>query len=111
MEKVSKKYSNKHRKAISSEAREQQLINLAMNNAEEQLRNGTASSQIISHFLKLGTTMHQLELEKTKNENLLLEVKIKSIESTERTEKLFSDAIAAMKIYKGEDTYDNQDIQ
>lgn len=92
----------KARKAITVEGREQQLVNLAMNVAEERLRDGTASSQILTHFLKLGTVQHQLELEQTKRENLLLEAKIKNLESIERSETLAAEAIEAMKLYKGE---------
>lgn len=101
VDKTSAKQSLGHRKAITVEGREQKLINLSMNIAEERLRDGTASSQIITHFLKLGTVQHQLELEQTKKENLLLEAKIKALESSERTERLFSEAIDAMKSYKG----------
>ena len=67
----------------------------------KQLMEGTASSQIIAHFLKLGTTTAALEKEKLKNENLLLEAKTKSIKDAADMKELYADAIAAMKRYSG----------
>ena len=87
------------RRAIDPEAREKQLIALATNVAEEQLLNGTASSQVICHYLKLGSLERQLELEKIKNENALLAKKVEVLDSQKRTEELYSEAIAAMKRY------------
>lgn len=89
------------RPAISPEARENQLISLAVNLAEEQLRNGTASSQVITHFLKLGTTKAELEKEKLKRENKLLEVKAKSVESSDEVKVLYENALKAMRNYAG----------
>lgn len=87
------------RRAIDPEAREKQLIALATNVAEQQLRDGTASSQVICHYLKLGSMERQLELEKIKNENALLAKKVEVLDSQQRTEELYADAIAAMKRY------------
>lgn len=89
------------RPASTPEAREQQNISLAMNLAEKQLRDGTASAQVITHFLKLGATTAKYELEQLKLENKLLEAKTKAIESQEKSEKLYLDAITAMKKYTG----------
>ena len=91
------------RPAITPEGREQQMISLAMDLVEERLRNGTASSQETTHFLKLGSTRNQLEIEKLKKETSLLEAKQASLESSARMEKLYSDAMAAMKTYSGQD--------
>lgn len=104
--------SKKLRPALTPEARENQLISLAMDEAERQLREGTASSQVISHFLKLGTSKNLLELEKLKHENALLEAKTEALQSTKRMEELYSEAIKAMQQYSGhgeeeEDTYEN----
>ena len=88
-------------RAIDPEAREKQLIALSMNEAEKQLREGRASSQVICHFLKLATVEKQLEMEKLKKENKLLDAKTNAIESQVRTEQLFQDAIDAMKSYSG----------
>lgn len=89
------------RKALSPEARENQLITLAVDLAEQQLRDGTASSQVITHFLKQSTAKTQLELEKLRNENLLLEAKTKQIESGEEMKQLYDNAIKAMRNYAG----------
>ena len=89
------------RPALSPEARENQMISLAVDLAERQLIEGTASSQVITHFLKLATTKAQLEKEKLVQENKMLEAKTKAIQSAENVEKLYSDAISAMKRYSG----------
>lgn len=90
------------RPALTPEGRENQMIALAINCAEKQLLEGTASSQVITHYLKLGSTKNQLEMERLRNENELLKAKTKALESAEHLEELFSEAIAAMKEYRGE---------
>lgn len=98
-----KKVENKRmRPALTPEARENQLISLAVDLAEQQLRDGTASSQVISHYLKLGSTKTALEKEKLEKENNLLKAKTESIESAKRVEELYADAINAMKRYNGQ---------
>ena len=89
------------RHALTPEARENQMIALAENLAEEQLRNGTASSQVICEYLKRGSTKHSLELAKLKEENALLRAKTESLESAQRIEELYSKAIDAMRDYAG----------
>ena len=89
--------------AATPEERENQLISLAFDRAEQQLRDGTASSQVITHFLNLGTVKAEYEVEKLKKENALLEAKTSAIESAENVEKLYADAITAMKKYRGTD--------
>lgn len=98
MAKIAKK---KVRPAMTPEDRENQLIDLAMEAAEEQIRNGTASSQVITHFLKLGSERERLEREKLAQENELLRAKTASIESGERTRELYEEAIKAMRSYAG----------
>lgn len=93
--------SRKGRPAMSPEARENQLIALAVDLAEQQLRNGTASSQVITHYLKLGSTKERLEMEKIKNENLLLQVKADSIKKAESMDAVYKEALAAMREYSG----------
>lgn len=97
------------RPADTPEAREAQLIALATNLAEEQLRNGTASSQVITHYLKLGTVHAQLENEKMKRENRLLEAKSDAIESAARVEQLYEQAIKAFGIYHGDISPDGEE--
>lgn len=87
--------------AISAEERELQLISLAVDLAEKQLADGSASAQVLTHFLKLGTSRAQLELEKLKHENELLEAKTEAIQSSKRIEKLYEDAMRSMREYQG----------
>ena len=89
------------RPALTPQARENQMISLAVDLAEKQLREGTASSQVISHFLKLGSSMAQLEQEKLRLENELTKAKTKSVNSSESSEKLYKDAIKAFQKYSG----------
>lgn len=91
----------KIRPALTPESRENQLISLSVDLAEKQLREGTASSQVITHFLKLGSTKNQLELEKIRHENALLEAKTQSLQSAKRVEELYENALNAMKDYGG----------
>lgn len=96
------------RPALTPESEETQMISLALDLAKQQLLDGTASSQVITHFLKLGTERARLEKEKIIRENKLLDVKASAIENTQRTDELFEQAIAAMKRYNGagdEDDY------
>lgn len=93
----------KYRTALTAEARESQMIALAVDLAEQQLRDGTASSQVITHFLKLGATTAKLEKEKLERENELLIAKTRSLESTERVEELYLNALEAMRNYSGQD--------
>ena len=90
------------RPAVTPEGREMQLINLAMDLVEQRLRDGTASSQETTHFLKLGSIRNQLEIKKLERETELLEVKKENLESSARMEKLYSDAMEAMKTYSGQ---------
>ena len=90
------------RPGISVEARENQLISLAVDLAEQQLRDGTASSQVITHYLKLGSTRERLEKEKLIKENELLKAKTESLESTKEMKSLYEEAIKAMRNYSGQ---------
>ena len=92
----------KMRPALTPEAREGQLISLAIDLAEKQLMEGTASAQVITHYLKLGSTKERLEKEKLAKENELLKAKTEVIQSTKRTEELYRDALRAMREYSGQ---------
>ena len=87
--------------AMTPEAREQQLIALAIDEAERQLIAGTASSQVITHFLKLASTKNELEKEKLRKENAVLEAKAKAYQSGEELKELCDNAIKAMRDYSG----------
>lgn len=82
--------------------------------AEEQIRNGTASSQVVTHFLKLGSSREELEQIRLQHENELTRVKIEALESQKRVEEMYRDALNAMRSYSGDDPlpppeYDEQD--
>ena len=103
------------RPALTPEARENQMISLAVDLAERQLREGTASSQVITHFLKQATVRAELEKEKIKRENKVLEAKAKAIESAEEIKTLYENALKAMRDYSGsvsqqDDDYDGYDV-
>ena len=91
----------KLRPGLTPESRENQMIALAVDLAEKQLLEGTASSQVITHFLKLGSTKERLEKEKLEEENKLLRARTEALQSAKRVEELYSDAIAAMRKYSG----------
>lgn len=98
----SSKSSREMRPAFTPEARENQLISLAVDLAEQQLRDGTASSQVIAHFLKQSTAKAQLELEKLRQENELMRAKTENLQSAKRVEELYTKALSAMKNYSGQ---------
>lgn len=90
-----------HKPATTPEARESEVVGLAIDLAEEQIRDGTASSQVITHFLKLGSSREQLEQQRLEHENELTRVKIEAIESQKRVEELYMEALDAMRSYSG----------
>ena len=87
--------------ATTPEARENQLIAAAVDLAEQQILSGKASSQVITHFLKLATTREKLEQERIKSENKLLEAKVESLAAAGRVEELYKKALQAMRSYAG----------
>lgn len=100
---ASKRRGRRGRPATTPEQREDQLISLASDLAEKQLVEGTASAQVISHFLKLGSTREQLEQERLARENHLLSEKAENMASARRVEELYSEALNAMRAYAGQD--------
>lgn len=105
---ISSGTTKKLRPALSPESRENQLISLATDLAEKQLLEGTASSQVITHYLKLGSTMQRLEKEKLEKENELLRAKTEALQSQKRSEELFEAAIKAFRNYNGEGDFDEE---
>lgn len=93
----------KIRPALTPEGREQQMIALAINAAEKQLLDGTASSQVITHYLKLGTERERLERIKMEHEIALADAKAESLKTTQRLENMFAEFMSAYKTYSGED--------
>lgn len=100
------------RPATTPEAREGQLVALATNLAEKQLRDGSASAQVITHYLRHGSTREKLEQKRLENENLLTQAKIEQMKSAARVEEMYGQALRAMKQYAGndEDEDDEYDV-
>lgn len=92
-----------HPPALTPEAEEAHMISLAVREAERQICAGTASSQIITHYLRLAAMKERerLEIEKLQEENKLLRAKTEAIESAKDSIDLYQKAIDAMKIYQG----------
>ena len=104
---VSKEEKLKRRPpAKTIEARENQLIALAVDLAEKQLEKGTASSQVITHYLKLGSTKERLEKEILVHQKDLLVAKTESIQSAKKVEELYKNALDAMRTYSGQEVPD-----
>lgn len=89
------------RPALTPEARENQLIYLATELAEQQLRDGTASSQVITHYLKLGSTKERIEKEILEKQKELISAKTEALQSAKKIEELYTNAISAMRQYSG----------
>jgi hypothetical protein len=96
--------------ATTPEGRENQLIVLAIDLAEKQLVEGTASSQVISHFLKLGSTKERLEKEMIQSQRELIQAKTENIKSSKKSDALFANALNAMRSYSGrEEEYEDEE--
>lgn len=104
-----KKSDNKVPISRSIEESETRCIAYATRLAEQQLADGTASSQIITHYLKLGSEKSRYEAEKLKYETELIKAKTKAVESQQQTEELIRDAVKAFKHYNGQDEDDVDD--
>lgn len=100
------KTNSRTRTALTPEARENQLIALAVDLAEKQLREGTASSQVVTHFLKLGSTKEKIEKEILEKQKELIEAKTQNLHSTQRIEELYLKAKEAMVKYSGSNSSD-----
>ena len=94
--------TRKMRPALNDDARERQMISLAVDLAEKQLLDGTASSQVITHFLKLGSTKERIEKEILEKQKDLITAKTEALQSQKRVEELYSEALNAMKRYSGQ---------
>lgn len=92
---------SKARPALTPEARENQMISYAVDLAEKQLREGTASSAVLCHYLKLADSKARLEREKLESENMLLKAKTEAIKAQAHNDEMFAQAITAMKEYSG----------
>lgn len=92
----------KLRPALTPESRENQLISLAIDLAEQQLMDGTASSQVITHYLKLGSSKERIEKEILEKQKDLISAKTEALQSAKKIEELYANAINAMKSYSGQ---------
>ena len=99
---TSKDTQKKMRPATTPEARENQMIALAVDLAEKQLIEGTASSQVITHYLKLATTKEKIERERLEKQKELIVAKTENLQSAKRIEELYSNALKAMQNYSGQ---------
>ena len=99
----------KIRPAIDPEIRELQMISLAVDLAEKQLMDGTASSQVITHYLKLGSSKERIEKEILERQKELITAKTESIKSQKRVEELYAEALKAMRIYNDQGTPEDYD--
>lgn len=88
--------------ALTIESRENQMIALAVDEAENRIRSGKASDSLLIHYLKLGTTKNQLEKAKLEAESELARAKVESIQQQAKTEETYAEAIKAMRIYTGQ---------
>lgn len=98
----------RRRPAISPEARENQMISYAIDLAEKQLIEGTASSQVITHFLKLGSTKERIEKEILEKQKDLIEAKTKAYQASDEIKELYAEALKAMRTYSGQGDADDE---
>ena len=97
----SKSSTRNHPPSLDPEARQNQLIALAVDCAEQQLRDGTASSQVITYYLKQSSRENQLKIEQLEEENKLLRAKTEALKSEKRSEELIEEALKAFRNYAG----------
>lgn len=101
----------RRRVPTTDEAREHQLVSAAMDLAERQLLEGTASSQVITHFLKAGSEREKLERQRLLQENEVLAAKVEAMSSAKRVEELYSQALDAMRTYAGREQHHTEYIE
>lgn len=109
MTRPKKKNTRKRAPATTVEARENQLIGLAVDLAEKQLSDGTATSQVITHYLKLGSTKEKIEKDILYEKKALLKAKTEAMQSAKRVEELYQNALDAMRTYSGHVITDEDD--
>lgn len=108
-ESVRKRGRSRRIPATTPEAREHQLIALAIDRAEQQLIEGTASSQVITHYLRLGSTREKLEQARLAKENELLDAKQRALDAAGRIEELYKTALDAMRSYSGREVSEDSE--
>lgn len=103
------KQTRRHPPARTPEAREHEMIGLAMDLAEQRLRDGTASSAEVCHFLKLGSSRERIEQRDKQMEIELKAAKTEALQASKRIEELYTDAISAVMSYSGREVPDEED--
>lgn len=104
-----KKKPRRSAPATTEDEREKQLISLAVGLAEQQIIDGTASSQVITHFLKLGSTKEKIQKDILEEEKKLIKARTESLESAKRVEELYTKALDAMRAYGGHTNKQEED--
>lgn len=92
-------------KPIDPLAREQQMIGLAVDLAEQKLRDGTATSQIIEHYLKLAATKTTLDIELAKQQLMLMQAKTEAINADNSAKRDYEEVLRAFRSYGGDEEY------
>lgn len=100
----------KTRPAVTPEARENQLIALAVDLAEKQLLDGTASNQVIVHYLRLGSTKERLEKKMLEKKTDLISAQTEAMQSAKKVEELYSEALSAMRLYSGSNGANDENL-
>lgn len=95
--------------ATTPEGRENQMISLAFDQAELQLREGVAPAPVVVHYLKLATENAKLEREQIRLKNQLLIKQADQIDQVAKLEELYEEAIGAMRTYQGHTEPEEQD--
>lgn len=95
--------------ASTPEARENQLIAKAYDLAEKQIEEGTASAQVISHYLRLGSSRERLEQRRIQMETELMEARAENLAAVRRSEELMADALNAFRAYSGQESPADED--
>ena len=89
------------RPATTPEEQENRMISLAVELAEKQLRDGTAATPLINHYLRLATVKERKEVEKLALETELLKARTDQIGSAARSDQMYEKAINAFREYSG----------
>ncbi len=104
-----KKKTDRLRPALSPEAQESRMISLAMDLAEKKLRDGTASSQLVLHFAKKGSIKERLEIDILEEQKKLVAAKTQNLESQQRMDEVYQDALKAFRGYSGQEDMEDED--
>lgn len=100
----------RRRPATTPDGRESQLIAAAVDLAEKQISDGTASAQVITHFLKLGSSRERLEQQRVELENELLVAKTEAMASAKNMEAMYTKALNALRGYQGQEPMPADDV-